>query len=282
MPSQASNVGAFPIPVTVGSKDDALSDPAVDALLDYVAFWIKDALDGQLARQTVYKNDAVPTGNRFPFNPMHPQGVTVRMPAPALFLWWSGASTRIEWTTTYDVRQRELHMMYVVDEMPNRERVVRRAGLLSAVDAAMFKAGDRMLHPSYTPTQLGRTIAGAAAGMPWSQAIAALGSLSAEYTGGQVVRIGINDEDVRANTPPVERESAQDFPALLGVWLVREKVLPETMDGSLPFAGSGGTGGDATPDLTFTINASDGESQEVAPFNTRTLGAPDGSKEPIE
>lgn len=278
MASQASNVGALPLPVAAGVANARLADPMVDALLDYVAFWIKDSLDAQLAQQTGFSSDAVPVGHRFPFDPMHPQGVTVEIPAPALFLWWAGQSSRIEWTTVHDVRQRELHMMYVAEELPNQERTIRRAGLLGAVDAAMFKAGQRRLHPSYTPTQYGEIVAGAAAGMSVTQAIADLGAASAEYTGGQVVRVGVNDDDMNPALPPGERDSGRDFPALLGVWLVREKVLAETLDGSLPFAGTEGAGGDAMPDLLFNISAGDGESEQVAPFMDRVLGAPDGSK----
>jgi hypothetical protein len=271
MPGTSSLVGAMPQPLAAGVAEQAIVDPLISGLVDFVAFWIKSTLDARLANHTGINNNAIPDHHRFTFDPMSPQGHSVRIPVPALYLWWSGASTRIEWSTIYDLRQRELSMMWICEELPGIEQTTKRAGMLSAVDAALMKAGSRQRHPDYTPTLGGKAIAKAAPGMPLYQALGELGSMSLQYNGGQLVRIGIDDENTDPGLPPARRRSGRDFPALLGVWLVREKVLSDEL------AALAYPVGDRMPDIAMAINASDGESEQTAPFMDRILGAPDGS-----
>ena len=261
MPSETSSVGAIELPVAAGDVGQAVDDPLVNALLDFASFYIKNALDSKLQNilPSGTMGDAVPTKNRFNFNPMEPQGIKVKLPVPALFVWWQGGSQVYEQTTIYCYRQRPLEIMYVFPELPQQTEVARRAGLLSCVDAAMHKMSKRQIHTSYS---YGTN----PAGMGIDQALAPLDVISWEYVGGQVGRFGI-DEGVGAERR-VKKKSGRDYPALRGRFMVYERVQEMTLEDPA----------DVLHDSNFAISAA-GEGSTPTFIMDRTLTAPDGTEE---
>jgi hypothetical protein len=170
----SSVLGATSLPVAAGASLSHLTDSVVLGLLDYFAFWIKNTLDAKLAVLTPTSSDAVPTANRFPYSPGE---YWVRSSVPALYVWWNGPSRRVADTLVYDRRDREIHVQYIFEELIAPDGVTARAGLMSAVDAALFKACARGRHPSYGYNS-------SPAGTPLVASLAPESHLAFEYLGG--------------------------------------------------------------------------------------------------
>lgn len=260
MPTPDGVVGALQLPVAAGTSKQKLNDPMVDALLDYAAFYIKWAIDSRLANLTGTSADAVPTANRHTFDPLEPRGIEVKLPKPALFVWWGGRSTWSEQTQLYAIRTRLIEMMYVFDELPHKAEMVRRSGLMNAVDAAMFQMAARQQRNDFaTGSSPNGTWINTTLGDP--------NILSWEWEGGMMGRFGI-DEGPRAERRRA-RTSGRDWPALKGRWRVEERVALQTL--VIP--------DDLNTDATVTINGSDGETTETVEIMQRVLPAPDGSEQ---
>ena len=261
MPSEASAVGALDLPIAAGSVGEKVSDPLIDAILDFASFYIKDVLDDKLKNilPSGMMVDAVPTENRFDFNPTEPQGIQIKLPVPALFVWWEGKSRVHEQTVIYCYQQRPIEIMYVFPELPQLTELKRRSGLLSSVDAAMHKMSKRQLHSSYAYNEK-------PAGMGISQAIAPIDVVSWSYVGGVPGRFGIG-EGVGAERR-VKKNSGRDYPALRGQFNVYERVQQMTMEDPA----------DVLHDSNFAINGA-GEGSTPTVIMNRTLTAPDGTEE---
>lgn len=259
-----SIVGGLTLPVPAGAANSAIVDPAVDALLDFLAFMIKQALDAKLANLTATaasSGNAVPSANRFAFDPTDPRGHHVRLPVPSLFIWWpmTDRSERVQETLVKEARQRDLGLLYVHEDLPALEEMNRRRGLMSIVDAAIFRASDRQRDPAYSYN-------GGAPGVPLYDAIASDGNFKWQYMGGRPGRFGIDE------TPSAERvlirRSGQDFPALFGQLRVWETITQEEQ--SYPT--------DTNNDIEMETMVSDGESTETIPWNSIILQGPDGTE----
>ena len=261
MPSESSAVGAIDIPVPAGSVGEALADPLVDAVLDFASFYIKDALDSKLRNilPSGTMVDAVPVENRFNFDPLEPRGIHIKLPVPCLFVWWQGVSQVFEMTTIYSYRMRQLHLLYVFPELPQKSEMERRVGLISAVDAAMHKMSKRQINQSYAYKTKPE-------GMGIDQALAPLDVISWQYDGGSPGRFGI-DEGPGADRR-VKKKSGRDYPALKGSFTVHERVQPMTMVDP----------DDVLHDGNFAINGA-GEGSTPTFIMNRTLTAPDGTEE---
>lgn len=260
MPSESGYVGGLQLPVPAGTLKQYFGDPAVDALLDFAAYYIKWALDAKLAQLTGTSSDAVPVANRFSFDPLEARGHVKKLPHPALFVYWDGKSTAEQQTIFYKVRQRTVSFMYVFDELPHFDEMQRRAGLFNAVDAAMHQMTVRQVHQSYgygtSPD-----------GMWLNSSIATQNFLSWEWLGSTPGRFGI-DEGPRAERRAAKR-SGRDWPALKGAWKVEERVGLRTLEDPT----------DLLTDTPMTIYGSDGESAETTEIMERILPAPDGSEQ---
>lgn len=254
MPSQTSAVGPLPLPIAAGALGDRIADPAVDALLDFLSYSLNASLNAKLANVAGTSTTAVPTANRFPFNPTDPRGHHVRLPVPSLFVWWDGKSQPFErMSAIYEYRQRELQVLYVFDELPSMAAMTVRAGLLAAVDATFFKAAERGYDPAYA-------YGSAAAGQLLQFMAADPDLFSFTYQGGSPGRFGIN-------APEGGADSGRDYPALRGSFLVRERIEQPTM-----------TDEDVAGDVDLTIRASDGSSSQAVDLMQRYLPGPDGSE----
>lgn len=250
----ASPVGPIDIPLAAGSAGERIADPSIDALLSYLGFWLKDSLDARLANLVGTSSDACPTANRFAFNPTNPRANHVRLPVPALFIWWDGGSKIERLTSLYDYRYRELQALYVCPELPQTAEMVRREGMMSVVDAAFHKAAERQRHPSFS-------YGGGPSGDMLPTAVASLELMSFEYQGGKPGRFGIDQHE----TGTRKDKSGRDYPALYGVFTVRERIEQDTPE-------------ELAGDVEAIISAAEG-GDEVVEIMTRYLPGPDGSEQ---
>jgi hypothetical protein len=235
--------GALTLPIPAGTPGQRLADPAIDALLEWCAHWLTESLDARLANLVGTSATALPTANRFAFDPLDPRGHHVRLPIPALFIWWTGRSRIERLTIVKEYRYRELSALYVFDDLPQLAEHERRAGLMAAVDAAFHKASEARLHTDYGT---GDTFTFQTAGD--------LDSLSYEYLGGEQGRFTLdNDKDCT-------------FPCLRGAFAVRELIGPDESTEDLI-------------DASLSIDASDGSTSETIHYMDRELEGPDGSEE---
>jgi len=259
--SETSTVGALTLPVpAAAAAGDKLEDPFIEALLDFAAFYIKDALDTRLAQILPAGSitDACPVANRFSWDPLEPRGVDKKMPLPALFIWWNGDSRRVPYTQLYNYRVRMLDILYVYEERPTRASLKERRGWSNVVDAALHKMSQREAHQNYTPP-------GGAPGMPVYQALGPLTESQWWYNGGRPGRFGI-DEGPLAERRAAKR-SGRDWPAVKGTFEVWEKVSGRTLEDPA----------DVLHDGLFAIRgANEGEPVDIM---QRVLPAPDGSEE---
>jgi hypothetical protein len=240
----SSTVGPLTLPVAAGSSGERFADPAVDALLSFLAFWLKECLDAKLANLSGTSSDAVPAANRFAFNPIDPRGHHVRLPIPALFVWWEGKSRVEKRTTVFDHRIRDLSVLYVFDDLPQMAEMERRVGLMNAVDTAFHKAAERGRHADYgTGSMLAYTIAD-------------VDAFSFEYLGGESGRFSIDDS---------KDKDERTFPCLRGSFTVRELIGADEPEEYLV-------------DVLVTVRAGEGHGDAVDLMD-RVLDGPDGSEE---
>jgi len=273
VPLELSPVGGLQLPVPAGAAGEKLTDPVVEALLDFSAFYIKNACDAKVANFSPAGTqvDACPVANQFTFDPLEARGHQVKLPVPSLYVFWQGDSKSVEWTIFHTYRVREIHLMYAFEELPSITAMTQRHGLLNSVDAALHKMSKRQLHSSFTPSILGPTVTTAGVCMGISQALGDRGVVDWKWLGGHKGRFGIDEGPLAERR--AAKKSGRDFPALLGKFEVWERITEKTMsDGLYPT-------GDGTPDISVTINASGGETNQTVEFLTGVLGAPDGSED---
>ena len=261
MPSEASAVGALQLPVASATAGTALPDPVLDGLIDFAAWYIKNALDTRLAtvKPAGLITDACPTTNRYAFNPTDPEGVEIRLFLPAMFMWWTGKSKLVDFTTMHSFRVRTVGLLYVYEELPNITSKVERVAWGNVVDAALWKMSYRTRHASYTPS-------GGAPGMPLSQALADLGVIDWKFLGSEHGRFGIGEGPSAAKRS--KKTSGRDHPAVKGDFEVWERIEAET---------------NVDPDdvladglMTFNVN---GEGDGAVELMQRVFDAPDGSED---
>lgn len=220
MPGPTNSVGPLSLPLAAGAPDTAIDDPTVTGLLDYFAFWLRTSLNAKLGNLQGTSADAVPVANRFPWDPA---SYFVRgaqdgapNPFPALYVWWMGRGTRFPRSTLKTMRQRQLGVMWVFDELTLPGALVDRHGLIAAADAALESAVDLGYHPSYglnsapmgTPVAVSLSLSGP--GMRYMGA--QIGSMSAIPGDSQSVGARPDGHVVRA------------YPALQAVVEVYEQI----------------------------------------------------------
>ena len=202
---------------------------------------MKAVLDSRIASflpENIF--DAVPTANRFLFDPLERRGFKVKLPRPSLFVWWLGNSERIEWTTVKTYRKRKLHLLYMFPELPSRDILIERAGLSNAIDATLHRMSQRQQDDNFTPPD-------GSPGMTISQSLGDRSTMAWKFLGGRPGRIGIGEG------PGAERRAAQrsgrDFPAYKG-----EFEILELVEGWKPVDPD-----DLLTDAEFAIKASAGD-----------------------
>jgi hypothetical protein len=220
MPSYSAPVGGLTLPLAAGSAQQRIADPIVDALLDFLAWSLGNDLSARLANLTGTSAVAVPTTNRFAYDPTSPRGHSVRVPVPALFCWWDGQSQAVDHTTVRRKRTRVVRALYVFDELPHTDQLVVREGLFAAVDASFTKAAHYGHHSSYA-------YGSAATGTPLVSSVGDPGSWAWRYVGGQGVQRFQIDEASTANVG--RRAAGRDWPAFAASFAVEELVAQPTL-----------------------------------------------------
>lgn len=265
MPSVTTTVGPLTLPIAAGAVGSSLDDHVVLCALDYLAHWLNQYLNAKLAQQTGTSFEAVPSGNKFPWDPStyfvlgDNDGDT--NPFPALYAWWEGRSQVVPERTSllYDARARDIQIAYVFDELVAPGGLRSRNGLLNAVDATFHRALDRMAHPTfgYNGDPVGTPI--------WRS----LSLAELRYLGSTQGRF---EQQVPTSNPapggPGEGSVVRGFPMLRASLRVVETVNLDTTSEADEFA-----------DALFTISGSDGESKETTEIMQRYLLSPDGDQE---
>lgn len=147
MPSNATNVGALRLPVPASDISAGFDDPLVIALLDYLSHWLNWGLNARLAVQLGTSDEAVPTANRFPFDPGR---VFVRRAVPALYCWCPGESVElVQWTMMQRMSRRTVHAVWIFDQLVTPSGATMRNGLLRAADALLMQAEANDRHATW-------------------------------------------------------------------------------------------------------------------------------------
>jgi hypothetical protein len=222
MTTQTSDVGATLLPLAAGDVGDALSDPIVDAILDFVAWYLNNDLNAKLAKLNGTSEVAVPTQNRFAFDPTEPQGIKSSFKLPALFVWWDGLAQKMPFSQLQDRRVRSIELLYIFQELPATAALELRSGLFAAVDASIAKAAERGYHPSYSYNSK-------TAGTRLDASIGDYGSWCWDYIGGQgIKRIGLGDSNTTnfGSRNPSTRTAGKSHPAFAGRFRVEELIQP--------------------------------------------------------
>jgi len=252
-------VGGNTLPVDAGVLNTDIGDIAVDGILDYLAFWIKNSLDSKIANMQASPTeaDACPSANRFNYDPEDGGGgIYARNPTPALYVWWDGNSQFLKKTTLWTHVQREIHAMYIYDEIVLPGDSGARHGLLPIVNATFAKAAERGYHPSYGYN-------GDPVGTPIYVSLS-LANLGLIYMGGSP---GVLWEVPGKGTNTMGGIQ-RGFPALKAKFLIEERIEQDIPSDS-----------DALIDASLSINANDGFDSETIPYVDRELEGPDGADE---
>lgn len=223
MPNVSTTVGLQPIPFPTAGAGSPIEDRAAVVLGDYLAFWLRYALDAKLAEigganpdldppetySTAVASDAV-----FPYDPTK---IWPRNPKPALYLWWNGRRRRLAKTMIYDLRERELSFVWIYCQSTSPDGGIARAGLTAAVDAVLARAEHRGRHPSWSYTGYpANTLVSTVAGVhSWE--------IQQTEAGAYAPVVSSSSEGYESNFYPVVR----------GTILVRERVYddqPEAPD----------------------------------------------------
>ena len=128
--ASGSTIGGNTFPLAAGAADGVLRPAVADALLDFLAYYLNWALNARLAQMTPRDAEAVPTLNRFAYDPaeLWPQN-----PVPALYVWWKG-SGKNHHSTLREKIEASYGFMYVAEEIKVPGGVEPLDGLGEIVD----------------------------------------------------------------------------------------------------------------------------------------------------
>ncbi len=213
------NAGAQTLPLEAGGADPAIVDPLCVGLADYLAFWIRhDIGEAGVEQRPAEVADVLPIGNVFGYDPRQAWARKSSL-LPSLYVWWpeKTQSRIVRRTGAYAIRERTLHIQYVLAEIqiPTGSRVY--SGLTQAVDAVMVRALADGYHPGYA-------YAGDAPGTPLAFSLAAPGYLKFEYVGGKAV-FALDRPESNAR-PGGSKETLAHiaYPMFIGVVKVWERI----------------------------------------------------------
>lgn len=244
MPTSTTNVGGMTLPVPAGAQNSAIDDPVVSGIATYLQLWLRDSLNTKLANIQGAGSDACPYV--FLWDPAQyfargdDDGTDA--PFPALYVYWDGRSKRADvQTMLYDIREREISVCYIYEELQYPGGANTRRGILPAVDATFFKAGERWRHPSYSSND-------------WI--LSKLNLNDFRYLGGVLGELKASvPEASRASGSVSEGAAVRGFPALSAKFRVRELIqLDQPTDdddlGDTTFVISGGDSDDTIEIMT--------------------------------
>lgn len=216
-------VGALDLPIAAGSEGDALTDPVVEGIADFLGWMLRHDLDAKLANLPATSATAVKAANVYTFDPMHPRGHSVKRPVPALYVWWDGTSSPWPVSQIRTGRKRTIQALYIFNEHPALDEMNKRRGLFAAVDACFARAADQGGHPDYA-------YGNAENGELLRHSIGDDFTWGWRYLHGQegsIRRVGIDDPETDMR-PRKRRMSGRDWPAFLARFEVEEIIQPNT------------------------------------------------------
>jgi hypothetical protein len=260
--SLSTTIGATEIPVPAGAAHSPIRDPLVVGLLDYLGHWIKETLDAKLPTlggpDTVAVTDASPTATRYMFDP---RGWWVRAmvqtKTPGLWIWHRG-SKRIEYSTVHDFRERNIGLLYAFPELSGPRGMPTRAGLMTAVDAALFRALERGSHPTYQN------------GAMFVSTIAGVNALRVVYQDCQIgFEFAAPQTGAGAGGQPDGGFEQYGFMTLRATIMSRERVGADTPEDPA----------DVNDGLAADIKVSELGLDDPVAYMTRWLAGPDGSQD---
>lgn len=205
MPNPNANVGGLVLPLVAAGLNEEIADPTVLGIAAFLRFSLRLMLNARLERMQGTAPDAVPDGHVFPFDP---STHFVRNQLPALYVWWTGRSTRTPHTIHYDVRTRSIRALYLFDELLAPAALRPRHGLMAAVDAAFAIAAEEGFHPDYGDP-------------PGTPLVESLGLARWTYDGGEPGFLAALPEA----TGDLQGAAQRGFPSLLGHFTVLEKIV---------------------------------------------------------
>lgn len=249
--AETSTTAGQSLPLTAGAALSSLEDPVALGLLDFLAFWLNEALNPQLAVMTGHTATAVPDANRFAYDP---QGFWVRNAKPALYIWWK-SDTRAQWSTLKDMSTAAYGFMYVSDEVTAPAGSQHFAGISAAVKRALRTANDRGRHPDYN------------SGIPVYRDLDIASWNITRMEAGNMVPIPMSSS---APGGGGEGGIVRFFPAVVGDIEVLEVVGPP-----IPRVPE-----DVLSDSTFSIRTNEsGDVGDTVEILNRVLPGPDGSEQ---
>lgn len=246
---ETSSTANQTLPLVAGAARSSLTDPVALGLIDYLAYWLNAALNPQLAVMPPHSATAVPTANRFAYDP---QGMWVRNGVPALYCWWK-SDTRTPHSTLRDKSSTIYGFMYVSEEVTAPAGSQHIAGLQAAVKRVLRTANDRGRHPDYNN------------GIALYVSLAIAGWDITRITAGNLVPV-----PATSSNPGGAGEGGivRYFPAVEG-----EIEVLEIVGQTIPRVPE-----DVLSDSTFLIRTNEsGDTVDVVDILDRVLTAPDGS-----
>jgi hypothetical protein len=257
--ASTTTIGGQTLPLPAGVAGGFLRGYVAEALLDFLAFNLNWALNAKLAQMTPKVAQAVPTANRFPYDPadLWPQ-----RPVPALYVWWQG-SRKTPHSTLRERVESDYGFRYIAQPITAPMGSMHFSGLGETVDRIIRYAADQGYHSQYGYN-----------GAPPGEML----NLSLGFQGWEVA------ESKPGIMRPVAGQAGAAphyYPAVEGTLRCWTVIEQREADGPTGGAGPGapGTPGDALGDITagFYTNG-DGDVNNAVLFMDRVLASPDGAE----
>lgn len=257
--ASGTTFGGQTFPLAAGATDGVLRPAVADALLDFLAYYLNWALNARLAQMDPRNAEAVPTLNRFAYDPaeLWPQN-----PVPALYVWWKG-SGKAGHSTLRERVEASYGFQYIAEQIKVPGGVEPLDGFGEIVDQVLRYAADQGYHPSYGYN-----------GAPPGEML----NLSLGFQGWEIA------ESQPGRLRPVPGQHGVDqhfYPAVIGTikcWTTIEQRSPEPPTGGTN-PGDPGDPGDALGDIVAGIYTNaDGDVSDTVLFRNGVLPGPDGAE----
>lgn len=252
-------LGGQTFPLAAGAAGAFLRDPVAEALIDFFAYYLNTALNAKLAQMSPKNAQAVPTANRYTYDPAEiwPQNAF-----PALYVWWQ-KSSKDQHSTLRERINADYGFQYIAQPITSPQGARHYAGLGATVDRLIRHAADQGYHPDYGYN-----------GAPPGEML----PLSLGFQGFEVTEC---KNGFLRPAPGQQGATQHAYPAVIGTlraWTVIEQRAPDGPTGGAT-PGADGDPGDVLADITagFYTNG-DGDVSNAVLFMDRVLASPDGAE----
>ena len=256
--ASGTTFGGQTFPLAAGTAGGFLRGTVTEALLDFLSYYLNWALNVKLGQMSPKNPEAVPTANRFPYDPadLWPQN-----PVPALYVWWKGTN-KANHSTIRERFESNYGFQYIAQPISVPQGARHYSGLGETVDKVLRYAADQGYHPSYGYN-----------GAPVGEML----NLSLGFQGWEIAD---STPGILRPVPGQAGAAPHIYPAVIGTvkcWTVVEQRNPEGPTGGAN-PGDPGSPGDVLGDIVAGIYTNgEGGVSEAELFMERVLPAPDGS-----